>query len=402
MKRSFTILSLTLLALIAHAGAAQASLSAFAAALEVGDAEKIRSLLAPTVHYTRLNLVGGGKLTEQMVNTGKELPFWREVDEVEMADGYLRVIPSDGFVEQLELWLNLSGGQITGITEIALEGSYPGAPNGCPDTSLRRREVATLQGPLGPNPHVTVRVLKTARNTDAWAFTEKKSCQPTPGVAFEDVEVLAQDSSGAIVAYQHVGRRDLTVGGQGDGIGLFTQMDGGALVSGGAHLYELDGQGYLFLARSWHRPDLAGDAAAYRVTQYALQGKSLKPNWSFDFGHTQNGERMLWSLTAPNGGTIQARVQSGTAQCPTGQTLQLTWNGRGFVEQKGGVAGSCLAGKWPGGEGSVLARGESNLEAIAKKADSQRAKADKKAPMAVTSKDDDDNSDATPGTELMH
>lgn len=394
-----------LMLLVAHATIAHASTASFTAALEAGDVNQVRALLAPTIHYTRLGLVGGGKLSEQSISAGRDLPFWHEVDEVEMVDGALRLTTEDGFVEQWEMWADTSGGAITQITEIAMEGAYPGAPDGCPDTSLRRREVATLHGPLGPYPQVTVRIMKTARNTDAWAFTEKKSCQPTPGKSFEDLEVIAQDSAGQIVGYQHVGRRDLTVGGHGEGIGLFNQMSGGALISGGAHLYTLGGQGYLFLARSWHTPDLSGESAAYQVTQYALQGKSLKPVWAFDFGEKRGGEQLLWSLSAPGAdGSISARVESGTARCPGGQSMQLTWNGRGFAEQKSGVPGGCLSSRWPGGEGGILSRGESNLEAIAKKADAQHQKAEKKAGPVITSVDDEEDDTNAPnqGEVLIH
>ncbi|MBI2344000.1 MAG: hypothetical protein HYV02_06685 [Deltaproteobacteria bacterium] len=375
----------------------------FAAALEAGDAAQVRALLAPTVQYTRLELVGAGKLHETPLATSKgDLPFLHDVDEVtveqEGSASILRVIVNDDFVEEWEVWITTAGGNISALTEIAIEGSYPGAPDGCPDTSLRRREVATLHGPLGPYPQVHLRVWKTARNTDAWSFTEKKSCQPTPGLLLEDLEVVAHDGT-SIVAYDHVGRLDRTIGGDGEGIALFHQLDGGPLTAGGVRLYSVGGEGYLFLSRTWFRRDLSQRDATYRVTQYALRGRSLQSVWGFDFGQTRGTETLLWHLAAPTVGAISARVIQGKSGCASGATMQLVASGRGFKVDRAGVPGACFAPRWPGGEGSMLARGDVDLKNIAQRAVAQHKRKEKKAPEVVRSYGDDDDEDEEGGME---
>jgi hypothetical protein len=368
-------------------------LEGFAKALESGDESAVRAYLAPSVRYSRVALVGRAKVHEETVRAKSRLPFLHEIDDVEVTHrpegDLLRIISNSALVEEWEMWVSMQNGHVVSIFEIAIEGSYPGAPAGCPDTSLRRREVATLRGPLGTNPHVPLRIFLTSQNTDAWAFTKEKSCRPKPGRYFEDVEIVAHDAR-QLYAFGHVGRLDRTVGGGGAGITLSRRMEGGPLTAGGARLYAHQGEGYLFLSRVWRRAHLDQREESYRVTQYALRGKRLQSVWSFDYGFHRPGESLFWSLGDPTGGIMSAHVVRSNTACPSGAQMVMEWRGRGFRMKKQGVPRGCFAAKWPGGESGLLSKGNANLDKIAQRAMGQRARAEKKAPSRVSSASDSD------------
>ncbi|MBI2345869.1 MAG: hypothetical protein HYV03_03100 [Deltaproteobacteria bacterium] len=355
---------------------------AWTAALQQGDRGRLQQIMAQGAGYHRLDLVGPGKLkrwdrgaaparftqpAEASVLKVRTLPDGTVV-------GIVSQIVEEGTVREWESWLSLRPGgpmgwQITHVTDIAMEGDYPGDPEGCPETSAKRHETATLYGR-----EITVRVFQTQRNTDTRTFAsvDEKKCAPKPGLALEDLEVAVQESSGVLRGYQHFGRVDRTAGGNGRGIVLYGGTEGGSLTAGGVRLYGLPGgQEYLFLSRSWLRERSAAEfGAVHRVDAYRFEKGSFRKVWGFDFGK-EGGEKILWTLAAPTpDGIVRADLTAAGNRSCSG-SLQFTWAGSAFKMQKAGVKGGCLGNWWPGGEGSVLSMGEVNLEKIANKAATQ-------------------------------
>lgn len=355
------------LSVAAHAGNSFVG-EQFALGLRQGNPALIAPLLAPQVRYTLVDLAGGSKLETGVVHARGTLPFMRRADEVTVDSEFssaqrakLTLVDEDAmdgrFVEHAELWLEIAGGQITAISEIALEGAYP-APKDCPETSIKRNEVATLNGLLGDGKK-TVRLFQTMRNTYGGGAVDP-SCKPTPGVTMQDTEVIVQEPSGQVAAYRQLGRVDQTT--VQNGIGLYEHSSGGALVSGGAHVYPIDGTGYLFVGRTGYKPNGTADGAlTHQVTQYALAGATLRPVWNFVFGGDGGG----WNLSAPGAdGAIHA-TWKGAGDC---DALMLQWTGKGYKA----LGKNCANGSWPG-EG-VLGKNEANLLAMAQSATKEQRK----------------------------
>lgn len=381
-------------------GAISGIVQAWALALQGQDAGRLRALLASDAAYDRVDLVGSGKVKRWGAGRATpELLFHRatevQVTKVRSVGGeYLAVlsqVAEDGAVREWETWLTLrpggNGWQVAHATDVAMEGTFPGDPEGCPDTGAKRREAVTLYGKLdGSESDSIIRVFQTQRNTDAWAFAagaakeEGKRCAPPPGLALEDLEVIVHEASGALRGYQHLGRIDRTTGGGGRGIALYTGADGGALVAGGARVYPVPGAApLLFLARTWRSERSPTEwRAVHRVDAWRWAGDGFRKVWGFDFGKEGghlSGEigRVIWALKAPTpDGAIRADLASaGTSDCEG--HVEFTWAGGGFKMRKEGVRGPCLGSWWPGGESGVLTMGEVNLERLAKKAEQRGA-----------------------------
>lgn len=360
---------------------------AIAHALADGDAGLVQQYFAPGMAMRHVSLSDRSDMRESRWSAGDVFPFAIDDLTVSVSDvsegGRYAVFTvineaadESDFVQEREWHLRLNAERkISDLSFVDREAQYDGYPMGCPGTSLRRREVATVRAALGPElVPSTVRVFQTSRVTGMAWDDAPSSCRPTPEQRHEDLEVVIEHDQFGVYAYQQLGRAMKLNNRYGEGIRLMQSMAGGELTAGGVRAYPVGGEGYLFITRTWQRK---GKEQA-RVTQYALRDHALRAVWSFDY----QGADFVWSLSAPLGDMI-------TAQCNDAAPLQWPWDGKRFVQDKKRAAKACWRGKW-GSESSVLARGNADLPTIAKRARAQRIAAEAEQEPVVRSAGADD------------